>query len=156
MWFKLDLKNAYNSQPRRAALESLGTAASGLTSFLRIFYSRPSRYIYRTSKDSYTVIQAVEGVEQGDAAGPALFAAGLRAPLDALRSSLHAVVNAAHDPVDPSSPPASPVFVFAYLDDTIIGVPPTYAVQAFDSARAQFASAGHVVHPGTEQDKTGC
>ena len=118
VWFKLDLKNAYNSQPRKHALDSLENAAPGLTSFLRIFYSRPSRYIYRTSKDSYTVIQAVEGVEQGDAAGPALFAAGLRAPLDVLRSSLQAVVNPGHDPAGPpeasyQTPRFSLLFEFA-------------------------------------------
>ena len=57
-------------------------------SFLGLFYGRSSRYFYRTGRDSFDIITAVEGVEQGGAAGPALFAAGLRDPLVRLRTEL--------------------------------------------------------------------
>ena len=40
VFFKLDLMNAYNSQPRSPALNKLGQHAPKLTSFLRLFYSR--------------------------------------------------------------------------------------------------------------------
>ena len=40
------------------------------------------------------------------------------------------------------------VAVFAYLDDTIIGVPPELAGAALTIAVEAFASAGHTVHPG--------
>ena len=38
------------------------------------------------------MLHAVEGVEQGDAAGPALFAAGLVEPLSELRAALQRLV----------------------------------------------------------------
>ena len=40
----------------------------------------------------------------------------------------------------------------AYLDDTVIGVPPQIADAAFRAAIDIFAQAGHTVHPG----KSGC
>ena len=88
VFFKLDLANAYNSQRRSDALENLDRAAPELCSFLRLFYGHPSQYVYRTSKDSHRILIAREGVEQGDVAGPALFAAGLKTPLDRLRTAL--------------------------------------------------------------------
>ena len=81
VFFKLDLENAYNRQCRENALIALATASPALESYLRQFYGVESRYFYRTSKTSHTIVTAREGIEQGDAAGPALFACGLKAPL---------------------------------------------------------------------------
>ena len=39
---------------------------------------------YRTSKTLHTIVTASEGFEQGDAADPALFACGLKKPLNEL------------------------------------------------------------------------
>ena len=46
VWFKLDLTNAYNTQPRMRALATLRRAAPGLVNFLGLFYGRSSRYLY--------------------------------------------------------------------------------------------------------------
>ena len=40
---------------------------------------------FRTGQNEHCIISAVEGIEQGDAAGPALFACGLKSPLDLRR-----------------------------------------------------------------------
>ena len=93
--FKLDLVNAYNTQCREDALENLGMAAPELASFLRQFYGSGSQYFYRTSQNEHVIITAREGIEQGDAAGPALFACGLKTPLDELRVEVRRLI-AAH------------------------------------------------------------
>ena len=77
VFLKLDLENAYNRQCREDALESLSEASPALESFLRQFYGSESKYFYRTSRTSHTIVRASEGIEQGDAAGPALFACGV-------------------------------------------------------------------------------
>ena len=63
-----------------------------LASFLRQFYGTESQYFYRTGLNEHAIISAVEGIEQGDPAGPALFACGLKAPLDELRERLQALI----------------------------------------------------------------
>ena len=102
------------------------------------------------------MLHAVEGVEQGDAAGPALFAAGLVEPLSELRSALLRLVDDEQPELAGGNPATRAVAVLAYLDDTLIGVPPRHAQRAFELATEIFGRAGHVVHPGSDQDKTGC
>ena len=85
VFFKLDLVNAYNTQSREDALSNLADASPELESFLRQFYGGGSQYFFRTGQNEHCIISAVEGIEQGDAAGPALFACGLKSPLDELR-----------------------------------------------------------------------
>ena len=138
--------NAYNRQCREDALESLSAPASALTSFLRQFYGSESKYFYRTSKSSHTIIHASEGIEQGDAAGPALFACGLKKPLDELREKLQNALSEEQE--RRAGEIEGCVSVFAYLDDTVVGVPVELADSALRMAVETFARAGHTVHPG--------
>ena len=125
------------------------------TSFLRQFHGTPSQYLYRLGRNDHTIITAREGIEQGDAAGPALFACGLKRPLDELRSALRRLVREGDgyeadceiegQEGEADTPDATAVF--AYLDDTIVAVPSQHAAAAFDVAIAVFARAGHTVHP---------
>ena len=142
----MDLANAYNRQCREDALESLSAPAPALTSFLRQFYGSESKYFYRTSKSSHTIIHASEGIEQGDAAGPALFACGLKKPLDELREKLQSALSEEQE--RRAGEIEGCVSVFAYLDDTIVGVPVELADSALRMAVETFARAGHTVHPG--------
>ena len=80
------------------------------------------------------MLHAVEGVEQGDAAGPALFAAGLVEPLSELRSALLRLVDDEQPELAGGNPATRAVAVLAYLDDTLIGVPPRFAQAAFELA----------------------
>ena len=160
VFFKLDLENAYNKQCREDALENISLASPSIESFLREFYGSESKYFYRTSRTSHTIVNAAEGIEQGDAAGPALFACGLKKPLDELRARLQNLLSEERERramARNDSREATPenetdvegcVAVFAYLDDTIIGVPPELAGAALTTAVEAFASAGHTVHPG--------
>ena len=88
VFFKLDLVNAYNTQSREDALENLMHASPELASFLRQFYGSGSQYFYRTGQNEHCIISAAEGIEQGDAARPALFACGSKTPLGELRVAL--------------------------------------------------------------------
>ena len=63
-----------------------------VASFLRQFYGSGSQYFYRTGQSEHCIISAAEGIEQGDAAGPALFACGLKIPLDELRVELRRLI----------------------------------------------------------------
>ena len=49
-----------------------------LSAFARVFYARASQYFYRGGAPGLHRISANEGVEQGDAFAPALFAYGVR------------------------------------------------------------------------------
>ena len=101
-------------------------AAPELASFLRQFYGTPSQYLYRLGRNDHTIITASEGIEQDDAAGPALFACGLKRPLDELRSALQRLVREGDgyeadceiegQEGEADTPDATAVF--AYLDDT--------------------------------------
>ena len=160
VFFKLDLENAYNRQCREDALDSLSIASPSLASFLKQFYGSESKYFYRTSKTSHTIVTASEGIEQGDAAGPALFACGLKKPLDELREQLHDLVSQERERRAMAENDTRTTFqsngsdieecvaVFAYLDDTVIGIPAELADSALRLAVEVFARAGHTVHPG--------
>ena len=165
VFFKLDLVNAYNTQSREDALSNLADASPELESFLRQFYGGGSQYFFRTGQNEHCIISAVEGIEQGDAAGPALFACGLKTPLDELRAELHRLVseyennvrgyegdseNLENGPNESTSRSGNlhAASVFAYLDDTIMAVPPEIAGAALDAAIEIFGRSGHTVHPG--------
>ena len=105
-------------------------------------------YFYRTSNSSHTIIQAVEGIEQGDAAGPALFACGLKKPLDDLRAKLETALSEARAGHEGNAGSGDCVAVFAYLDDTIVSVPADLADRALNIAVETIAAAGHTVNPG--------
>ena len=165
IFFKLDLVNAYNTQCREVALQNLAVPSPALASFLKQFYGTESQYFYRTGQNEHTIIVAQEGIEQGDPAGPALFACGLKAPLDELRGALHRLIadarndqvgydadseNDNHSPASgvPGADATDASAVFAYLDDTIVAVPPEFAEAALNAAIEIFARHGHTVHPG--------
>ena len=140
-------------------------ASPELESFLRQFYGSGSQYFFRTGQNEHCIISAVEGIEQGDAAGPALFACGLKSPLDKLRDELHRLVAAHQNDIrgyagdneslenglnesELCNENLNAASVFAYLDDTIMAVPPEIAGAALDAAIEIFGRAGHTVHPG--------
>ena len=138
VWLKLDLANAYNMQGRQASLRQLEQAAPALCAFQRLFYSSPSQYWYRTSDSECAKIMAADGIEQGDPAGPAQFACGLKELLDAMDLRLQVAAQARGLPVP---------YLFAYLDDTIIGVEPQLLAEAFDIAAAATVAVGHSLRP---------
>ena len=142
----------YSSFQKKNALDTLRRAAPGLVSFLGHFYGRSSRYLYRTGRDSYDIITATEGIEQGDAAGPALFAAGLRDPLVRLRTELASLLRARGFGSQASPPSDDEAYVFSYLDDTLLGVPAAVAEQALDLAERIFTEEGYTLNRG----KSGC
>ena len=96
----------------------------------------------------------------GPTAGPALFACGLKKPLDELRAKLQSLFSEENErramarrdirtefsenitEIDGS------VAAFAYLDDTVVGIPAELADAALRLAVEVFARAGHTVHPG--------
>ena len=123
---------------------------------MRQFYGTPSQYLYRLGRNDHTIITARKGIEQGGAAGPVLFACGLKRPLDELRAALRRLVreeegyeaDCENEGQEGEVDTADATAVFAYLDDTIVAVPSQYAAAAFDAAIEVFARAGHTVHPG--------
>ena len=138
VWLKLDLANAYNMQSRQASLRQLAQAAPALCAFQRLFYSSPSQYWYRVSDSECSKLLARDGIEQGDPAGPAQFACGLKELLDAMDLRLQVAAQARGLP---------PPFLFAYLDDTVIGVEPELLAEAFDIAAAETVAVGHALRP---------
>ena len=108
--------------------------------------------MYRTGRDSFEIIEASEGIEQGDSAGPALFAAGLRDPLNRLRAELATLLRARGLGSQARYPTDDDGYVFAYLDDTFIGVPPELAGQALELAERIFSEEGYTLNVG----KCGC
>ena len=86
------------------------------------------------------MLHAVVGVEQGDAAGPALFAAGLVEPLSELRAALQRLVEDEQPALAGCGPSTRAVAVFAYLDDTLIGVAGPHSPSTSGARRSAWGS----------------
>ena len=78
-----------------------------------------------------------------------MFACGLKQPLDELREKLqNDLQRLQHSRSDSDAVSDDCIAVFAYLDDTIVGVPAALAERALQLAVATFAASGHTGHPG--------
>ena len=136
VWVKLDLENAFNKQFRSIALDNLRLASPLLHTVLRtLIYTGDSEYWYPLQDPgSFATLSASDGIEQGDPAGPVLFACGIKNVLHNLKWALSVLAG------------GDPVFVFNYLDDTIVGVPPHIASSVVAQAEFFLGSAGHTVN----------
>ena len=103
---KIDMRNAFNSVRRDHVLNVVGSRAPSLLPLLHQAYSRPTPLYFRG-----TEISSCTGVQQGDPAGPAIFALAVD---DIARSA------------------KSPLNVW-YLDDATIGGP---VRQVFEDLKA--------------------
>jgi hypothetical protein len=132
---KLDIANAFGSCSRAAALrelEAAGFECGLLATFLRRLLCKPSRFAYDFADESGQPvrewIEAHEGADQGDPAGPVIFCSAFAAVLRALRESLAGLA-------------AVPLFVGAYMDDLCLVVPPECVGQALELAASECAKA---------------
>ena len=124
----IDGIGAYDHVHRAAIFRALADNPSlrALLPFVRLWYGRTSHYAWRDQDGTQHVIEQGEGVEQGDALSPALFALGLHAALCDARSRLH------NDDV-----------LVAFLDDIYLVTKGGRAREAFDTvANAVYRGAG--------------
>ena len=80
---KLDFSNAFNSLHRDAMLDAVLRRVPGIYKFCHLAYSMPSSLAY----DGRTVM-SMEGSQQGDPLGPALFCTTIQPLLLSLVSEL--------------------------------------------------------------------
>ncbi len=124
----LDGRGAYDNAHRSAMLSKLRTLpqASAILPFCRLWYGRPSRYLFEVRlPDGSTEVRDVpqgEGGEQGDPLMPALYSLG---QADSLREA-----QASLDSTCPGSR------LIAYLDDVYIVTSRDYARRAYDIVTA--------------------
>ena len=123
---KLDIANAFGACSRAAALRELEAAGAGpLADFLRRLLSAPSRFAYDFFDEDGAAarewIDAAEGADQGDPAGPVLFCAAFAPVLRALQARLGALVG-------------PEFFLGAYMAALVLIVPPGSAGQALGVA----------------------
>ena len=76
-----------------------------------------------------------------------MFACRLKKPLDDLRAKLQTALSEARAGHEGNAGNGDCVAVFAYLDDTIAGVPADLADRALYITVETFAAAGHTIHP---------
>ena len=126
----LDVRNAYNSILRGACLRSLRRLRPELAAFADLFYRRHSSYTFRGADGAVRVLTATEGVEQGDALAPALFAYGLRPALVRAQVEIDALCLEAGVPR---------ALLLAYLDDIVIVAPSGVAEAAYTIVQACLA-----------------
>jgi len=114
----IDGIGAYDHVSRAAVFEKLlsSPALHGLVPFVRMWYARQSTYLWQDDAGNVRHVPQGEGVEQGDALAPALFALAIH---DALGSA--------------SGQLQSGEFLVAYLDDVYIKTTRERARAAFDT-----------------------
>ena len=87
----LDGIGAYDHIQRAAMLEKLASLpnASAMLPFVRMFYSSPSRYLWRDACGQERIVTQAEGGEQGDPLMPALYALGQHEAIAHAAQQLH-------------------------------------------------------------------
>ena len=87
----LDGIGAFDHIRRSAILTKMGSkpALADLVPYVRLFYSRQSRYLWRDDEGTVHDILQGEGGEQGDALMPALYSTGQHSGLEAAAGNLH-------------------------------------------------------------------
>ena len=113
----LDGVGAYDHISRAAVFDALLAvpALAPLVPFVRMWYGTVSRYQWYDDAGTAHIIQQGEGVEQGDALAPALFALGLHRALAAANAHLR-----------------EDEALVAYLDDVYVATTRARARHAFD------------------------
>jgi len=124
-----DLENAFGRTKREAALEELHGSAPALARFQRRLWAGPTRFRFDLADGSTAFVDASEGIDQGDPAGPALCCASMAPALRELQAALRAL----HEDA----------FVGAFMDDVVLVVPPEHAARAAELAKAAFGARGH-------------
>ena len=86
----IDGVGAYDSISRKAMLEALVRMPGGsqILPFVRLFYGRPSQYLWEDNEEVVHRIAQGEGGEQGDALMPLLFSLGQHAALEAVKARM--------------------------------------------------------------------
>ncbi|CAE8603708.1 unnamed protein product, partial [Polarella glacialis] len=132
VFFKLDARNAYNSQWRKSSVTQASQDLPELAGLWSLCYCRGdvrSKYLFRRGSEQFW-IESDAGVDQGDGLAPALFSFGMKRPSEALLQHLRHLSNAlAAD---------QPVLVLLYLDDVVIAVPPALVPLVLPAASAAF------------------
>lgn len=127
----LDGRAAYDTIYRSAIFSRLLDVAPGLVPFVRACYGTTSHYLWWDAAGECHDIYQAEGVEQGDALAPALFALGQHAGLAAAAAGLQPDER-----------------LMAFLDDLYIITTPARARAVYDTTtRAVAAHAGIHTNP---------
>ena len=140
---KLDMSNAYGNVCREdalLALEKIETEAGKqplLAYFQRVMLQGASVFVYN-SDGGPVLIEAEDGVEQGDPAAPAMFCVSFAGALAQMRARIELLEQVA----------GAQVFVGAYIDDVVLIVPSDAACEALAIASEEAEGAHQSVHPG--------
>jgi len=131
---KLDVANAFGTCSRAEALRELEAAGATLLAFfLRRQLSAPSRFAYdftdEAGRPARLWIDACEGADQGDPAGPVVFCASFARALRRIRARLSAL-------------PGEAPFAGAYMDDLALVVPPQHVGFPLKEVAAALAEVG--------------
>eukprot|EP00435_Cladocopium_sp_Y103_P003690 s4199_g1.t1 len=128
----MDGRSAYDTISRAAVFAKLLEVAPALVPFVRAWYGGNSTYLWWDAAGAPHRIAQGEGLEQGDALAPALFALGQHDALAGAAATLH--------PAD---------CLLAYLDDLYVVTTPERARAAYDVVtRAVHAHAGISANSG--------
>lgn len=120
----MDVRSAYDTISRAAVFNKLLEVAPALVPFTRAWYGAPSEFLWWDQHNVCHRIPQGEGLEQGDALAPALFALGQH---DALAGAAEQLL-----PTE---------CLAAYLDDLYVVTTPDRARLAYDTLTR--AVAGH-------------
>ena len=125
----IDGVGAYDTISRRSMLTALCTVpgANRCSSFVNMFYSEPSTYVWHDQHGNPHTITQAEGGEQGDPLMPALFSLGQRAALHTVQEELQ----------DGES-------LFAFLDDIYVLVPPNRVRPVYDLLSHHLFTSAHI------------
>jgi len=151
----LDGIGAFDHVRRDRMLDKLRQlpAASAMLPFVRLFYGRPSTYVWSDANGHTHDVRQGDGGEQGDALMPALFSLGIADSLTRAANQLGAY-GAPHPIPDPHAPAHSgrPPLLAAFLDDIYVLAPRAIAGRAFNTvATAVEEGAGIRTHLGKLQ-----
>jgi hypothetical protein len=133
----LDGIGAYDHIHRAAMLERLAKVpgASAMSPFVRLFYERESKFLWKDETGRTIEIKQADGGEQGDALMPALFALGIQGALE------KSAIEMGEDH-----------YLFAYLDDVYVIAPKEKACEAFQIVSRNIGEkAGVKTHLGKLQ-----
>ena len=147
VWVALDLRNAFSSLSREAVLAAVEARPPALLPSARLFLGHRSRYRY-LGGDGGELLDADEGVDQGDPLAPAFLALTLRDPLARLEARLREAAEA--DGLTPAAA-ADAVRVRAYLDDVLVRVPEGIAGRVLQEAADALAGVGAALDPAKTQ-----
>ena len=116
-------------------LAAVAARVPELAAYAGFTLDRGSRYWFQTASGAYCELSAEEGVDQGAPLSPAFFAAGVRDALTRLEERLRALADELGE--DPEE-----VTIMAYLDDVLLGLPPSLVQRGLELAREELATAG--------------